>query len=334
MPEAPAPGSDFSSTTDHSRAGAAGAQLLREVVGGGSPWIPAPTITKRGSGRSGMACVASWAIAFQNADILTVAWPGQDRQPHAEVAAVERAAAVLGALAEGGELGTNEGSHEGPASTPARCPASSPRSSMPEWPSTSSRPAATGWGSPPRQAQERRARPARSARGRPPRTCARSSRRPARRPPSPRRATRTRSPWTSSRALLRSERGPAGATSVAHATATGKVALAFGDVALPPGRLRAFTARTIVDRGGSRTRDRARPAGRAGRRPPASERTTISAVAAPVRGSRGELAVIGIQGPGSRFDAEALARAIEPLLARAAAVSDASGWRPTAKEGL
>ena len=125
-----------------------------------------------------------------------------------------------------------------------------------------------------------------------------------------------------------------GRPSVAHATATGKVALAFGDVALPPGRLRAFTERTIVDRGElAREIERVRKQGWA---QAAGEREDdLNAVAAPVRGSRGELAaVIGIQGPGSRLDAEALARAVEPLLARAAAVSDALGWRPTAKEGL
>ena len=60
----------------------------------------------------------------------------------------------------------------------------------------------------------------------------------------------------------------------------------------------------------------------------------LHAVAAPVRGSRGELAaVLGVQGPASRFGEEAMARALAPLLARAAAVSDALGWRPTAKEG-
>lgn len=125
-----------------------------------------------------------------------------------------------------------------------------------------------------------------------------------------------------------------GRPSVAHATATGKVALAFGGVALPPGRLRAFTERTIVDRG-ELAREIERVL-RQGWAQAAGEREDdLSAVAAPVRGSRGELAaVIGIQGPGSRFDAEALARAVEPLLAGAAAVSDALGWRPTAKEGL
>ena len=59
----------------------------------------------------------------------------------------------------------------------------------------------------------------------------------------------------------------------------------------------------------------------------------LNAVAAPVRGSRGELvAVLGVQGPGARFDEKAMARTVETLLAHAAAVSDALGWRSTAKE--
>jgi IclR family acetate operon transcriptional repressor len=124
-----------------------------------------------------------------------------------------------------------------------------------------------------------------------------------------------------------------GRPSVAHATATGKVALAFGDVALPPGRLRAFTERTIVDRAKlaaevARVREQ-------GWAQAAGEREEdLNALAAPVRGSRGQLAaVLGIQGPASRFGDDAKATALEPLLARAAAVSDALGWRPTAKEG-
>jgi IclR family acetate operon transcriptional repressor len=123
-----------------------------------------------------------------------------------------------------------------------------------------------------------------------------------------------------------------GRPSVAHATATGKVALAFGGRPLPTGTLRAFTERTIVDRRALaaaveavRERGWAQAAG--------EREEDLNAVAAPVRGSRGELAaVLGVQGPASRFGDEAMARAVGPLLARAAAVSDALGWRPTAKE--
>ena len=123
-----------------------------------------------------------------------------------------------------------------------------------------------------------------------------------------------------------------GRPSVAHATATGKVALAFGDVSLPTGRLHAFTERTIVDR--ARLDREVRGVRDQGWAQAVGEREDdLNAVAAPVRGSRGELvAVLGVQGPAPRFDAKAMAGAIEALLARAAAVSDALGWRPTPKE--
>src|SRR5213075_2401333 len=39
-----------------------------------------------------------------------------------------------------------------------------------------------------------------------------------------------------------------GRPSVAHATATGKVLLAFGTTPHPPGQLKAYTSRTITDR--------------------------------------------------------------------------------------
>jgi IclR family acetate operon transcriptional repressor len=123
-----------------------------------------------------------------------------------------------------------------------------------------------------------------------------------------------------------------GRPSVAHATATGKVALAFGDVELPGGPLHAFTDSTIVDRAVlAREVDRVRSEGWA--QAVGEREDDLNALAAPVRGSRGELAaVLGLQGPASRFGPDAMSGALEPLLARAAAVSDALGWRPTAKE--
>lgn len=124
-----------------------------------------------------------------------------------------------------------------------------------------------------------------------------------------------------------------GRPSVAHATATGKVALAFGDVELPPGPLTVFTSRTVVDRRElAREVERIRDRGWA--QATGEREEGLNAVAAPVYGSRGELAgVLGLQGPAPRFGEEAMSRAVEPLLAHAAAVSDALGWRPTAKEG-
>jgi DNA-binding IclR family transcriptional regulator len=124
-----------------------------------------------------------------------------------------------------------------------------------------------------------------------------------------------------------------GRPSVAHATATGKVGLAFGEVGLPGGKLAPFTPRTITDRARLaaevavvRARGWAQARG--------EREADLNAIAAPVRGSRGELAaVLGLQGPAARFGEERMNEAVAPLLARAAAVSNALGWRPTDEEG-
>jgi DNA-binding IclR family transcriptional regulator len=123
-----------------------------------------------------------------------------------------------------------------------------------------------------------------------------------------------------------------GRSSVAHATATGKVALAFGDVEPPREPLHAFTGRTIVD-AAALADEVARVRAQGWARAVGEREEDLNALAAPVRGSRGELAaVLGLQGPGSRFGPGPMARALEPLLAHAAAVSNDLGWRPTAKE--
>jgi DNA-binding IclR family transcriptional regulator len=124
-----------------------------------------------------------------------------------------------------------------------------------------------------------------------------------------------------------------GRPSVAHATATGKVLLAFGDVALPPAPLARFTARTLTDPTelaaeveSARARGWAQAVG--------EREEDLNAIAAPVRAGRGELAaIIGVQGPASRFGPRALRRALAPLLEHADAVSHALGWSPTDEEG-
>jgi DNA-binding IclR family transcriptional regulator len=123
-----------------------------------------------------------------------------------------------------------------------------------------------------------------------------------------------------------------GRPSVAHATAAGKVMLAFGDSALPPGPLRRFTARTLTDRRALAGEvERVRERGWAQARGEREE--DLNALAAPVRGSRGELAaILGVQGPASRFDGRTFERALDPLLTCAAAVSHALGWSPTDEE--
>jgi IclR family acetate operon transcriptional repressor len=123
-----------------------------------------------------------------------------------------------------------------------------------------------------------------------------------------------------------------GRPSVAHATATGKVLLAFRGGELPAGPLKAYTKRTITDRralAAEIERVRARGYGQA-----LSEREDdLDAIAAPVWGPRGELAaILGVQGPASRFRGQALEAALGPLLEHARLVSLAFGWDGTREE--
>jgi IclR family acetate operon transcriptional repressor len=118
-----------------------------------------------------------------------------------------------------------------------------------------------------------------------------------------------------------------GRPSVAHATATGKVLLAFGERPLPPAaRLKAFTSRTIVQR-----------AALAGEIAAVRERgiatnfgereDDLHAVAAPVFGAGRRLAaILNVQGPGTRFDRDAMDVAITPLLAQAGELSRQLGY--------
>ncbi len=116
-----------------------------------------------------------------------------------------------------------------------------------------------------------------------------------------------------------------GRPSVAHATAAGKVVLAFGEVVLPPGELRRFTPRTITDRRKlARELDTVRRLGFA--RALGEREEDLDAAAAPVLGARGELvAVLGVQGPASRFTEAAVERALDALCRHAAVVSRALG---------
>jgi IclR family acetate operon transcriptional repressor len=123
-----------------------------------------------------------------------------------------------------------------------------------------------------------------------------------------------------------------GRPSVGHATATGKVLLAFGGAELPPGQLKPYTSRTVTERPAVAAEvERVR---RRGWAEAAGEREEdLNAIAAPVWGSRGELtAIMGVQGPASRFGAAARRSALEPLRARAEAVSAALGWQPNTLE--
>jgi IclR family acetate operon transcriptional repressor len=116
-----------------------------------------------------------------------------------------------------------------------------------------------------------------------------------------------------------------GRRSVLHATATGKVALAFGPAAVPKGALARFTRRTITGRAAlAREVERVRARGWA--RAVGEREEDLNAIAAPVLGPRGELvAILGVQGPAPRFDPERMHAAVPKLLARARAISAAVG---------
>jgi DNA-binding IclR family transcriptional regulator len=118
-----------------------------------------------------------------------------------------------------------------------------------------------------------------------------------------------------------------GRPSVAHATAAGKVLLAFGEIPLPTGRLERFTARTLTDPeklAAAVARARAQGWAEA-----AGERERdLNAIAAPLLAADGRLVgILGLQGPEGRFDREARQAAVAPLLAHSVAVSEALGWR-------
>jgi len=125
-----------------------------------------------------------------------------------------------------------------------------------------------------------------------------------------------------------------GRPSIAHATATGKVALAYGGAALPDGPLRAYTPRTIVDPGQLAAElERVREQGYAvaiGER-----EDDLNAIAAPVFGPGRELvAILGLQGPAPRFDAAAVDRASAAIASRASALSAALGGEIAARGGV
>jgi IclR family acetate operon transcriptional repressor len=123
-----------------------------------------------------------------------------------------------------------------------------------------------------------------------------------------------------------------GRPSVAHATATGKVLLAFGHRSVPPGPLKAYTGRTITQRAALAAELEAiRARGHAYNF--AEREDDLHAIAAPVWGSRGELiAIIGVQGPASRFAADAMEAAVGPLREHTAELSVELGWNGLVEE--
>lgn len=121
-----------------------------------------------------------------------------------------------------------------------------------------------------------------------------------------------------------------GRPSIGHATAAGKVLLAFGDAGLPPGRLQALTPRTVTDR--RRLEAELARIARHGYAEAVGEREPdLNAIAAPVYDADGRLSgIVGVQGPASRFGREAMRAAVAPLLAAARAISLGLGWSEAA----
>jgi IclR family acetate operon transcriptional repressor len=117
-----------------------------------------------------------------------------------------------------------------------------------------------------------------------------------------------------------------GRPSIGHATATGKVLLAFGPAELPSGRLQAHTQRTIIDP--ARLQAELARVSRQGYAEAFGEREPdLNAVAAPVYDSEGRLVgIVGVQGPASRFGRDAMRAAVEPLLTAARDISLGLGW--------
>lgn len=113
-----------------------------------------------------------------------------------------------------------------------------------------------------------------------------------------------------------------GRNSVAHATAAGKVLLAWGGK-LPDGDLTRYTDRTVTDRAALRQEiDGVRAHGWA--QAVGEREDDLNAVAVPVHDGAGNLvAVLGVQGPAGRFTPRTMRTAVDPLTARAATLASA-----------
>jgi IclR family acetate operon transcriptional repressor len=110
-----------------------------------------------------------------------------------------------------------------------------------------------------------------------------------------------------------------GRPSIAHATATGKVRLAYTDAA-PPAELPAYTPRTITD---SQTlQSQLRLVRQRGWAQAIGERETgLNGIACPVLSATGLAAILGVQGPAQRFGPRVMRAAVEDLQAHSTALS-------------
>jgi DNA-binding IclR family transcriptional regulator len=119
-----------------------------------------------------------------------------------------------------------------------------------------------------------------------------------------------------------------GRPSIAHATAAGKVMLAFSD-ARPTGPLTAYTERTITNL--DELEAELQRIARRGWADAYEEREqSLNAIAAPVWSNGGELAgIVALQGPIPRFGRAAARAALPALLARTSAISAELGSQST-----
>ena len=108
-----------------------------------------------------------------------------------------------------------------------------------------------------------------------------------------------------------------GRPSIAHATAVGKVFLAYGGT-LPAGDLAAFTDRKVLDVEVERVRER-------GWGQAIGEREEdLNGIAVPILSRTNELvAILGIQGPANRFNPRAIRAAVDPLVEKAELIAAA-----------
>jgi len=111
-----------------------------------------------------------------------------------------------------------------------------------------------------------------------------------------------------------------GRPSIAHATATGKVFLAFSGMP-PPTRMAPYTSRTVTDP--TELTAQLRQIRRRGWAQVVGEREEdLNALAAPVLGASEVLVgVVGLQGPASRFGPKVMRGAVEVLLGHCAELS-------------
>ncbi|TCP43895.1 IclR family transcriptional regulator [Tamaricihabitans halophyticus] len=107
-----------------------------------------------------------------------------------------------------------------------------------------------------------------------------------------------------------------GRNSVAHATAVGKVFLAWGG-RLPDGELQRYTERTITERA-ALDREITQVRNRGWAQAVREREAELNGLAVPVLDPAGTLiAIVGVQGPSSRFTLKAMRSIVEPMTERA-----------------